>query len=260
MTLQSVHFVNRENRGDMLSCPFAHFTDEVDVKRFHLYDISGLNVKLPVIIGGGGLLQQGQSVEIIKMILANHEAPVILWGVGVNTNHTKNQDKIDKEIKQASLIGIRDVGFDDFNHVPCVSCLHPSFMKSYEIKHDVVCFEGNKLDLPIPTMGCGEGKTMQEIMEFLGSAKTIVTSSYHGMYWGTLLARKVIVIPNADSSKFYHFPKKLPMADVNTWEQCIGQAKVYPDFLFECVMKNLNFKSKVEDLLNIDLITKTSGL
>lgn len=252
MMLQSVHYINEKNTGDMQSCPFQHFHVGLQVKKFHIMDIQNVDPEFPVIIGGGGLLQHGQSINNIETIIKRHQAPVIIWGAGVNTNEKKINDFIPDFIHKASMVGIRDYGFLKFEYLPCVSCMHPAFDKQYAIKNDIVCFEGSKLDLPYPTMGCQQGASMDNIIEFLGSAKTIVTSSYHGMYWGILLAREVIVIPNAHSSKFYHFPFNVPMATIDNWKFFIGKGETHKDVLEKCRNFNKVYANRVSKLLNID--------
>lgn len=255
MIIQSVHYIDKNNTGDMMSCPLEHFKINAEIRKLHIYDIDKLNIDLPVIIGGGGLLQQGNSSKNIEKIINNNKAPVIIWGIGFNTNYKKKDDYVPDFINNASLCGIRDYGLDGIKYVPCASCMHGSFMNEYEIKNEVVCFEGNKLGLSIPTMGCGSGANMNEIIKFLGSAKTIITSSYHGMYWGALLKKEVIVIPNADSSKFFYFPVKLPHATINNWRSFLGTGNKY-NILNEFRSINIDFAKNVSDLLNIEFNEK----
>ena len=63
------------------------------------------------------------------------------------------------------------------------------------------------------------------VLEFLGSSEVVVTSAYHGLYWATLLGRKVVVA-NMFSSKFaaFPYPPALPRAQ-DTLE---GQPSVLP--------------------------------
>lgn len=251
--LQSVHYINEKNTGDMQSCPFEHFSVNVEVKKFHIMDIDDVDPQFPIIIGGGGLLQHGPSINNIEKIMKRHRSPVVIWGAGVNTNGKGAHDHIPGFIKEASLVGIRDYGFDGLGYVPCVSCLHPGFNKKYEVKNDIVCFEGNKLNLPYPTMGCQEGATLEKILEFMGSANTIVTSSYHGMYWGVLLEKEVVVIPNAESSKFYNFPFDVARTDKNNFKSFIGHKKTIDDALSNCREINILYAMRVSKLINIEL-------
>lgn len=256
--IQSVHNLNPKNTGDIQSCPFEHFQVEGhEILKHDIYDDPDkLNPDVPVIIGGGGLLQAGLSRDNINTIISRHKSKVIIWGLGVNTNHAANNDSIPEEIKKASLVGVRDYGFDGVDYLPCVSCMNPVFDNKYDIKNEVVCFEGNKLNLNLPTMGCDTQQSMESIIEFLGSANTIVTSSYHGMYWGLLLGKRVIVIPNENSSKFYYFPMNLNMATINNWQSFIVNGIIYPAFLRQARMGNFSFANKVSKLLNVEIKIK----
>lgn len=254
MIIQSIHYINRDNAGDMNSCPFEHFKVDVEVKKMHILDMQVLDTDQPVIIGGGGLLQHGKSLDTIEMIIKMNRAPVIIWGAGVNTNHKKDQDHVPDFVQKATLVGIRDYTFMGFEYLPCVSCMSPLFDKTYEVQHEIVCFEGNKLNLPYPTMSCQEGKTMEEVIQFLGSARTIVTSSYHGMYWGVLLGKEVIVIPNEGSSKFYNFPFHIPITTIDDWKFFVGKAEIHEDALKICRGHNERFAKRVSELLKIELI------
>lgn len=256
MIIQFVHDTYEKNMGDIQSCPLNHFEFNADTVEINLMnETSKVSKYDPVIIGGGGLLQDGELRYNLCKIIKSHKSKVIIWGVGLNSNYKEDKDIVPDIFKKADVVGIRDFGFE-FNCVPCVSCMHDSFKKEYEIKNDIVCFEGNKLDLPFPTMPCVSENSMDMIIEFLGTARTIITSSYHGMYWGTLLKREVIVIPNEKSSKFYHFPRVLPITDLTNWESFVGKGNIYPDFYDECVNKNILFKENVEKILGIEISEK----
>ena len=51
-------------------------------------------------------------------------------------------------------------------------------------------------------MGNGSGD-LNGALAFLASGETVITSTYHGAYWGLMLGRKVIVVPWA--TKFLGF-------------------------------------------------------
>lgn len=270
MILQAIHERNKMNTGDMQSCFTEHFdVYERDtqrkveiihldlVKESHLVDPAQ-----PVIIGGGGMLVDNlHSLHLKNIIDANRYMPV-LWGIGVNNNNKAMGDKIPAWVKQGSIAGIRDWQLareSENQYVPCASCLHAAFDKEYAITHEAVCFEGNKLNLPLPTHHCGEGMPMEEIIAFLASGRTIVTSSYHGMYWGTLLNREVIVIPNAHSSKFYYFLRHVPNATVDNWKQFIGHGISQPGFLQECRDANMDFARFVERIFSMRFVLKNNS-
>ena len=174
--------------------------------------------------------------------------PRILWGAGINSKDLKEDSyslNYPSYITKFHLVGVRDWD-TDYRWVPCVSCMHPAFDKKYEIKNEVVWFEHKKrlidnkwMDLiPAPRI-LNTGQNFDQIIEFLGSAETVVTNSYHGVYWATLLGKKVVCIPW--SSKFNMFKHPPIMANDRNWHVSIQDAISYPDALTECRNANKLF-------------------
>jgi exopolysaccharide biosynthesis predicted pyruvyltransferase EpsI len=91
-------------------------------------------------------------------------------------------------------------------------------------------------------------RSFSRVIEFLASGEVIVTSSYHGAYWGTLLNRRIILI-NAFSSKFHGFKHQPPLASEGSWKSKLAEARNYPEALAECRGANLRFSEKVRALL-----------
>jgi len=182
--------------------------------------------------------------------------PRILWGVGHNSRE-KDSDwhtvEYPEYIRKFHLVGIRDFN-SEYRWVPCASCMHLGFDKTYEIKNEVVWFEHKKklIDskwfdvFPAPRM-VNTGQNMDQILEFLGSAETVVTNSYHGVYWATLLNRKVVCIPWG--SKFNMFKHPPTMANEKNWSSVIETAVNYPDALEECRNANIEFFNDVKKFI-----------
>jgi exopolysaccharide biosynthesis predicted pyruvyltransferase EpsI len=178
--------------------------------------------------------------------------PRILWGAGLNSKDA-SVDSYDAEypswLNKFHLVGVRDWD-TDYRWVPCASCMHPAFDKKYEIKNEIVWFEHKKrlIDnkwfdtVPAPRM-LNTGQNIEQILEFLGSAETVVTNSYHGVYWATLLKRKVICIPWG--SKFNMFKHPPVMANERTWSEKIGSGEIYEDALKDCRETNIAFFNDV---------------
>ncbi len=135
----------------------------------------------------------------------------IAWGIGHNFHNGETKIDYKNYLSNFRLIGVRDFGFHQ--HVPCASCMSNVFDKKYEITNETVIYEHHEhpINMDFPKM-TNLGINLEEKIKFLGSAETIITSSYHGAYWGMLLNRKVKVeIPF--SSKFYGFKN-------NNLEEC----------------------------------------
>jgi hypothetical protein len=180
--------------------------------------------------------------------------PRVLWGVGHNTREMATDNiTYPSYVNMFHLVGIRDWD-SGYRWVPCASCMHPAFDKEYEIKNEFVWFEHKKrlidnklMDLVSAPRMINSGQNLEQILEFLGSGETVVTNSYHGVYWATLLKRKVICIPWGN--KFNGFKHPPVMATEKDWPDKIGQGTIYPDALDECREANIMFNDDVQRLL-----------
>lgn len=169
--------------------------------------------------------------------------PRYIWGAGHNSPDDTTFDKIKwpKVLSKYNKIGIRDFSNTSrFEWTPCASCMHPALTKKYSIKNDVIWFEHKKQMIkdfgtdPIPRF-INSGDNVEQTIELLGSANIILTNSYHGAYWGTLLKKKVIVVGGAWSSKFKFFkhPPVL-LGKKDEWQNYRDHAPVYDSALDEC--------------------------
>lgn len=242
--IYELHRKTKSNIGDYWCNPSRYFNLNAES-----YNIS---TQLPIegnsfIIGGGGLIHKKFS-PFIENIINNNPKHVIIWGIGTNYFlHAKNKD-YPNWLEHCSLIGLRDK--DSKNYLPCVSCMHPAFNKTYNIKHDVVFYTHkskssfNRTDAP--NMSNAE-RNFDKVIDFLGSGKTVVTDSYHGAYWAMLLGRNVQV--KAWSTKFLTL-KNTPvmLEDINypSNELC----SLDSNYLTECRDLNNQFYQKVLPLLN----------
>ena len=91
------------------------------------------------------------------------------------------------------------------------------------------------------------GQNLYLIIEILGSSDTVITNSYHGVYWATLLGRKVVCIPWG--SKFNMFKHPPTMATERNWVEKIEKAKSYPEALEDCRKANIAFYNDVKNLI-----------
>lgn len=255
-----------------------------------------------LIVGGGGLLFKSfaGSFDALQQLRPLFSGKWIAWGVGQQTyaNPSKmtqgdvlQQLKTSKDhfnygryLKGFDLVGIRDIGFN-YPWLPCASCMDPAFDQPVEVKHDVVVFSHRKFQIKLgrlPSMS-HDTQDLTEVINFLGSGKTVITSSYHGAYWATLLGKQVIAFPF--STKFLtlsHSPQLYPVQSWNYskfkfrpfkksflnkiniefrygdrytcatkgWQDLISQADQYPDALQEHRQANQVFFEQSLSLLN----------
>jgi hypothetical protein len=190
--------------------------------------------------------------------LESKKSPRIIWGAGHNGDYQRKlRGKLEYPnwIRNFDLIGVRDYG-QEYEWTPCASCMHPALRKSYSIKNDVIWFEHKKQLIkstefgkdPIPRF-INSGDNIDQTIELLGSANTVITNSYHGAYWATLLGKKVIVV-EAWSSKFNalkHAPYFLGKGD--NWKDVVNAVPVYSNALDECINATENYWKRVKEFI-----------
>lgn len=166
-------------------------------------------------------------------------------------------------MKMFDLHGLRDYGCG-YNWVPCASCMHPllDVYRTRPIEHDVVVFYHSgymRLQIDnLPSQGSLD-TSLQRILEFLSSGETIVTSTYHGAYWGILLGRKVVVVPW--STKFVGFKYPVPLCyDLLDLPGCLKKAQAFPEALEECREVTTHFAEQVADLLRVEVHRRKEAL
>lgn len=183
-------------------------------------------------------------------------SPKFLWGAGHNLD-LKREKKPTIEypsyILNFNLVGIRDYG-TEFDWVPCASCMHPALRKNYAIKNDVIWFEHKKQltrefgNDSIPRF-INSGANIDQTIELLGSANVILTNSYHGAYWGTLLKKKVIIV-GPWSSKFYTFRHQPYILEKTTdFRQVIDMVPTFDRALDESIAATEHFWRKIQTQL-----------
>lgn len=223
------------NIGDTVCGPLLYFNlgehKLIDVTKWREYKDEMKDSF--VILGGGGLFHlpsadyaNGHFTPIEEMLAELNN--IILWGVGHNIHGVKTIEYPDY-MNKFKMIGVRDC-IPGMNWVPCASCMSELFDKQYARKHNTIAYVHSNYpkSFDIPTMH-PEGASFDAAIEFLGSADTILTNSYHGMYWGMLLNRNVQVI-DAYSSKFYGLVQTL-------------------NFLELCRKQNMEYYNKVKDVI-----------
>lgn len=171
-------------------------------------------------------------------------APRFVWGAGNNSStNTTDPTKLvwPKALAGYQLVGIRDYG-TEYSWVPCASCMHPALSKTYSIKNDIIFFEHKKQLIKSSDFGnesiprfINSGSNVEQTIELLGSANIILTNSYHGAYWGTLLGKKVILVGGPWSNKFNFFKHSVPMViKKDDWRDALDKSIIYTDALDEC--------------------------
>ena len=195
--------------------------------------------------------------EYIDQVSMAPRAPRILWGAGHNGELAKKVKQLSypSYMVQFDKVGIRDDA-QEYPWVPCASCMLPALRQKYAVKHDIIWFEHKKQLIKGNDFGddsvmrvVNSGNNAEATIEILGSANTIVTNSYHGAYWGTLLKKRVIVV-EPWSSKFLFMKHPPTFVQKNeSWRNYLETTEMHVDSLDECINVTEQFWRETKQLL-----------
>lgn len=255
-----VHFIrclDIYNAGDMACGPDSYFKELLDGRTGFYHTIKNINYGIIepndwVILGGGGLFEcnpQYQAAINHVLSINNH---VIAWGVGHNRHHVDccwywpNQFPI--EYGKFALLSSRDFEYENDTYCPCVSCMMPQLEKQYTIKRRVGAYVHHQIHFDIAGVEtCPNSKTLEEVLEFIGSSEIIISNSYHGIYWATLMGKKVICYePFSEKFDYFKYPPVVYSGDL---ERDISETVSYPDALEDCRAINIAFKNQVLEIM-----------
>lgn len=249
--IASFYLKDRPNVGDHYSSPshyFPQLKESVSLDPAHAC-LPKVWRQKTVLVGGGGLIAHPAFRLNMEMLAMYRPRILIAWGIGHNV-HGEAEVRYPDYLESFDLAGIRDYG-TKYDWVPCASCMHPAFDRKYEITEEYVVYE-NKLCSAVRIGGfkrlTNEEMCLENVVAFLGSAETVLTSSYHGVYWATLLGRNVIIV-NPFSTKFSGLKHKHPLTDEANWKAKRKEVRSYPEALEECREANLAFAERVFDLI-----------
>ena len=223
--IRSVFRMDATNVGDWYSTPFRYFEfgqhTAADIKQPILE--SGDSV----IVGGGGLVSVNFAPHMKRLA---KQRPMlrrlVAWGIGESLINDKQGGLVDRwkgplpdYLGSFDLVGIRDYG-TEYRWVPCASCMLPQLDREYPVEHQLCIYEHKRIAIPIDVDAprrTNDGNDIDAAMRFLGSAETVITNSYHGAYWATLLGKRVVAIPNL--SKMYGFRHPPAICAPSDWRQ-----------------------------------------
>lgn len=241
------HLRNTENTGDRYCCPYDYF----DWPDASVEDIRNKSDDYTVGVYGGGKIFGGLSEY--EGVIQSPGSTHIAWGVGTLQRFLISR-RYSRARRLMDLVGSRDYGDRHFPWVPCVSCMSEGFDDPSAPEHDVVFYyHGGKTDsqgitIPddMPRLGNDRGN-LDEALSFIASGRTVVSNSYHGVYWGLLMKRRVLCIPF--SYKFSAFRKPPAYAKPQDWLNKLDTAVAHPDLLSLCRDRTLEFKAEVDAVI-----------
>jgi len=237
-------------------------------------DLSALKEAAVVIVGGGGLAQPGAMTDALnKLADPARNYKLVAWGVGADKETNRNgiltPADADPNLHQAydgfDIVGTRIHSPENYNGdkrfrwVPCASSLHPALLKFRDVKpsesigfyahkrvaipmkdiRDIARSRGQKAFMGRLPRDDNSGNNIEAKLAFMARFEYIVTNSYHGVFWATLLRRKVVCVPFKNG--LFSFRHKPAYLSVESPERAFDEAQVYPDALDECRAANIDF-------------------
>ena len=261
MGILNAHIMDTGNIGDIFSGPWRYFPElQMQPVEFHQFG-KGSMVDGHVVIGGGGLFHQDEHgvpvdhVIELRQLLSSTKGMRIGWGLGTMYEDNSLPAPPNEFKGQWELLGLRDWRGPKYIWVPCASCMHPIFDQKFQTETRVVVYSHNRHPIPRGKLphrmntcpkNADYNQVFRETIKFLSMGQVVVTSSFHGAYWATLLGRGVVVVPWA--SKFYTLKHPPVFTTAERWLNEVGNAPVYPGALEECREANRSFAATVKEL------------
>ncbi len=240
----NIHRLSKGNTGDIESSPTFYFFPQATRNDVRGYNPREIPRDANLIIGGGGLFRENWYPKL-QWLIENTRRSVI-WGAGTNDGKTR-VPSLPAFLKKMSLVGVRDYGLGH-EWVPCASCMNKLFDVPRTPKHAVIRYEYKRAPIAIDELPrlTNYDANFAAVLDYLGSGETIITSSYHGMYWGLLLNRKVLVC-NPTSSKFFTMKYPVPVCTPENWREAVRRQTSYSEALGECRAANISFAKRVAE-------------
>jgi len=217
------------NVGDAFCPPFIYFPfqDKKYIDILKIDQATTFKRNQMIIIGGGGLGTDffRNKINILLDLKKKFQLKIIGWGLGYDIKNNKSHELISNTNNIISDIfdGFDFVGTrvylknitkeSNLFYVPCSSCMHDAFFtfrKQQKNNKKIGVYSHKRVLLnsffPDYDHLTNEGMDLLKVLNFISSYEFIVTNSYHGVFWATLLNKKVICAPF--KSGLYSFKDK----------------------------------------------------
>lgn len=230
------------NVGDIYCNPCDYFSFADSTTHHDLNQLENWPRSSPVIVGGGGLIYK---TSPLARIAGTCKSWAVAWGIGQNDKLSVST--LPDWLNKFDLVGLRNWDTNYF-WVPCVSCMNKEFDRPRITSQQHVIFEHFQKPIQIPNIPKMSNRTtsIREVLDHLGSAETVITNSFHGMYWSHLLGKKVILI-EPFANRFFNQRYEPAIASTKNWLD--AKPITYPDSLPECREANKIFYYQVRNLI-----------
>lgn len=244
------HIRNTNNIGDRWCSPYDHVAGLKD---------TGIALDLDeptppgaqAVVFGGGKIMGSLRAKLTETDLAT---PVrVAWGVSTIQSFPISP-RYWRAFRAMTLVGSRDWGDTRFTFAPCASCAAPVFDEDMAETDDVVAYlhhwrapeMGIKVPDGIPVLD-NTCPSFEEAIRFIARGRTVVSNSYHGVYWALLLGKRVLCIPF--SNKFRKFRIAPGYSTAADWQRDLAKARGSDEMLGLCRDATTRFKGQVDALI-----------
>lgn len=263
---------NTQNVGDLWAAPARHvYALGLDGHVWKVLDQSvagdAFRYGDAVVIGGGGnLAPYFPWMKAFGQLPEGRLSKVAIWGAGTNYHdvhrHLRGRapevrrtglvypDWVERLASAGALIGVRDFGAP-YSWVPCASAMLPQFDAFRAMRPTVpaVAYEHHEHPLEVELPKLSNAAPLDAALAHLASGEVIITNTYHGAYWGTLMGRRVVAAESF--SNRLRFMKHPPAFVDKAAEWNTVDLKAYPLALEECRDANLAFAVRVKERFGI---------
>ena len=263
--LKFIYRADATNVGDWWCPPFRYFPFKPGPVGDILDESFAIGPDDTLIMGGGGIGSEFFRPHLDRIRRAR-PLKTIVWGAGIDAVADKKKllAPSNYDLYSDYFDGFDEVGLrvhsepQKFRYVPCASCMNNLLFKYREAKPSQLLGFYNHKRVALSSRFNGKkvpfednsGSDLEPKLQFLSSFEYIVTNTYHGVYWATLLGRKVVVIPfKSGLLSFKHKP--VYSWDGNLSEDMLHAARAYPGALEEARALNLRFYKDLSDKYDI---------
>lgn len=254
------------NTGDLKCLPKLYYDipscDVGDIRQFENFDDYDM-----IIVGGGGLIDLDYFDPYLERISKLDNKLKVIWGAGLNGYRYTYPGYV----ADYNLIGLRDSIFKNlktnkFKYVPCVSCKHtlfdnPILTETTDVLYYYHHFEGltNKMNELVSKNShitnfemAKNSDDINTVIEKMSRAKVIITNTYHGTYWGSLLGKKIYTVETTTKSRLLDLPLNIEFIQydsiINNIHRSTNDYEL--KYLRECRMLNDNFYNGIKNMIN----------
>lgn len=261
--LYFLHHFDRKNQGDVLSGPYNYFEfDDFEKMSWDNEILEGSPIERKAggtVIIGGGIYFTNTKPRLDRLIAKSKN--YIGWGIGLDP-----RTNLKEYISKFTLLGTRErkspfINNKNVFYVPCSSCMHDYFDKY--LNEDVRETFNKKIAIHL-NHGFNEKLISNKFKDFqityttdpfektiqnISSAEYVITNSYHGAYWGSLMGRKVICL-TTNVPKWEGLHDGIVQTSLKFISESLEKAKPIPlEYLIECRKLNQEFYQKIKNIL-----------